>query len=267
LLTSVIILFVGAVGGDINPPATGLKPGDWVIYRVTRLGPSNQAWGPYPDAFWIKVEVLNVSWPTLTFREICNNGGSESTSDFTGDFYTTKIMGPLNYFLAPNLVPGDVLFRDGTFEIKLNDTLERNYLGVTREVNHVAWTGTMTDPFIGSPLNYTTYDYWDKTTGFLLEMQMQEYHVKYGALDLSTFGLTVEDTNLWPVQKQQSPSPMLLLVPVGLVVATLAVFELRRRSVRKEERLDKDALKAPDYCSFLSYAACVSEDLYFAFCI
>lgn len=249
LLTSVIILFVGAVGGDTNPPVVGVKPGDWVIYKVTRLGASNLAW-IYPNAVWIKVEVLNVSGTKVMFQEICNNGEDESTVNFTGDFRLRKMIGPLNYFIPANMVPGNVLFTSQTYdsdgsheisvELTLNDTVERNYCGITREVNQLVWSGIRHGEY-ASLINFSVKNYWDKTTGFLLETQSQEYYINsdYRTSQPSTFGLTVQDTNLWPVKKH-SVSPLLLLVPavavpIGLAVAASVVLRSWRRS-RKVER-------------------------------
>jgi hypothetical protein len=215
----------------------GVKAGDWVKYKITRLG-SSSAW--VENAVWIEVEVLNVSDTTVTIRETIHyDDGSELVRNFSSNLPTHHY-----YIIAANLGPGDKVdtipvWNDTNelvyIDLTLSDTDHRNYGGVTREVNQLKYSKLWEDAFLpGQFINGTLEQRWDKCTGFLLEWNVQKYYLGYEDYP-STFKLEIEDTNLWEMEKPKQTPWWLAAIPIGAVIVTAVVVKLRNDKKKNED--------------------------------
>jgi hypothetical protein len=240
LLISACFSMVCLVHGvDAEADVVGVKAGDWVKYSVTRVG-STGAWpADLSRAVWVKVEVLNVSGANVTIREIVHDAdGSEMirNSSYNLENY---IGSSGNYIIAANLGPGDKIdfvpleidfYKWVNVYLTLNDTDYRSYGGVSREVNHLKFSGLQSDSLIGASeifwINCTCERYWDKSTGFLLEWKVVKYYIGYEKYP-SIFNLEIEDTNMWNMKRPQQLSWWVATIPVGAIIIALVAIKLR----------------------------------------
>ena len=226
-------------GGDAEADVVGVKTGDWVKYRVARLG-SSVAWD-YSDAVWVKVEVLKVSGTTVTIRETVHDAdGSELIRNFSSNLLSS----PAYYFyiIAANLGSGDKV---DTFpmwnetklayvDITLNDTDYRSYGGVTREVNRLKYSYVKS--FFSDMANFTIEEYWDRSTGFLLEKAYQFYLIDRKLNLWSMYTLEIEDTNMWEMEKPQRQSFLwLAAIPIGAAIVAAVAVKLRNNRKKNED--------------------------------
>ncbi len=231
LLLGLLIVLPMALGQSTTEAGlVGVKAGDWVKYKVIRIGPESAAWHvPMDKAMWIKTEVLNVSGTNVTLLETIHLiDGSDSVRTHSWDLQKTPSSGFCRYVVASNLSPGDKvgdytvwLNETGTFkdvELKLNATVSRTYGGVEREVNMLEWSHF-------GPYDVYIYSFyhefcWDKSTGFLLEKTFQTYVLSYGNASMSTLKLEIADTNMWKMEAQPFWNQAWPWAIVGLVGTT-----------------------------------------------
>jgi len=240
LLLDSLMIFPMVFGQNTDEAdAVGVKAGDWVKYKVVRLG-SSVAWD-YSDAVWVKVEVLKVSGTTVTIRETVHDAdGSELVRNFSSNLLSS----PAYYFyiIAANLGSGDKV---DTFpiwnetklayvDITLNDTDYRSYGGVTREVNRLKYSYVKS--FFSDMANFTIEEYWDRSTGFLLEKTYQFYLIDRKLNLWSMYTLKIEDTNMWEMEKPSQQSFLwLAAIPIGAVIAAAVAVKLRNNKKKNEE--------------------------------
>lgn len=214
----------------------GVKAGDWVKYKVTRLG-SSVAWD-YSDAVWVKVEVLKVSGTTVTIRETIHDAdGSECVRNFSSNLLSS----PAYYFyiIAANLGSGDKvdtfpMWNETNVDITLNDTDYRSYGGVTREVNRLKYSYVKS--FFSDMANFTIEEYWDRSTGFLLEKTYQFYLIDRKLNLWSMYTLEIADTNMWEMEKPAQQSFLwLAAIPIGAVIAVAVAVKLRNNKKKNED--------------------------------
>jgi len=240
LLLASLMIFPMVFGQNTDEAdAVGVKAGDWVKYRVARLG-SSVAWD-YSDAVWVKVEVLKVSGTTVTIRETVHDAdGSELVRNFSSNLLSS----PAYYFyiIAANLGSGDKV---DTFpmwnetklayvDITLNDTDYRSYGGVTKEVNRLKYSYVKS--FFSDMANFTIEENWDRSTGFLLEKTHQFYLIDRKLNLWSMYTLKIEDTNMWEMEKPPPQSFLwLAAIPIGAVIVAAVAVKLRNNKKKNEE--------------------------------
>jgi hypothetical protein len=236
---------------DQNTAVVGVKVGDWVKYKVIRLGPSGIWYGIWNNVVWIKFEVLNVSGITVTISETMHNtDGSESVENQSWNLPDDR---PYNkrpllteFVMATTLGPGDKVGEYPFFEnltsnksfyadLILNNTDYRDYGGVTREVNQLQFTWLLGEypPYVR---NYSLEQHWDKSTGSLLDEKMQSYLLGYKSY-LSILMLQFADTNMWQIEKPpQQTMWWLATIPAGAII--IAAVTIKLSNNRKEKRDD-----------------------------
>ena len=186
--------------------SVGVKKGDWIEYNVTYTGTPPEDHG---DANWARLEVLEVQGSEIkvntTVRAL---NGTLSSQAFTLNLQAGELGD--DFIVPANLNAGEIFFdaRDGNITIGSVET--RTYAGASRDV----MTGNMRQAF----------DYWDKSTGFLLE----------GTATLTDFTMTtkIDKTNLWQTEQgglDQNIFIVVVLVAVIVIVAAIVLFASRRK--------------------------------------
>ena len=248
-------VFIGIVALGQNPTrdsSVGVRVGDWIKYRVRRLGWS-AAWTPPPmeKAEWIKVEVQEISGTALTIHvTIGLIGGRQVNRTYIKDLQ--KIWFSKYYIVAADLNAGDKIGVDETVwinstdsirvqELWINSTVSRSYGETIREVNWLRWSYLR--PFFGHLHNFTEEYYFDKKTGFLVERTWQMYDPRYGNASMSTLQLEIADTNLWKMETGDESmwNQLWPWTAVGLVLATVAgttiFMKMSKNSTRKRKEV------------------------------
>ncbi len=151
--------------------SVGVKTGDWVKYQGSASDlPSGEFLG-IDEMDWMKAEVTSVSGSAVTVQMTARyKNGSEMVQNLVGDVVTGS--GNLTFLILPaGIERGDAvpfaMFNMGQVGMVVNDTVSRTYLGASRTVNALSLSVSQ---------NYASVDvhaYWDKATGFLMELSMQ----------------------------------------------------------------------------------------------
>jgi hypothetical protein len=204
IVTMIVLLMVLSTAVSAAAAiSVGVKKGDWIEYTVTYTGtpPAGH------EANWARMEVLDVQGTeiTLNLTAVAPNGTSSSQT------YTLNLeAGELgdDFIIPANLKDGDVFFdaRDGNITIGSAET--RTYSGANRVV------------VIGSMRQ--AVDYWDQSTGVLLEgiSTSAEY----------TMTAKVDKTNLWVTQQAGLDQTVLIAVAiVAIIVIAAAIILVARR--------------------------------------
>jgi hypothetical protein len=249
LIASVVIMLAIASTGSCQTGTrtVGVKAGDWVKYKVKKLGPEDFAWVPR-GAVWFMVEVLNVSGTVVSFRETIHyDDGDEDVRIWSCDVQCETARG--GYFIGADLEPGDKIgeypiITDITknayiyADLKLNDTEFRTYGGVTREVNPVKIS--FLTPYYLYDAHLTWERYWDKQTGVLLEKKIYGYFLQYEEFGYnmtnpqSTYIMKIAGTNMWEMETEGSFPWQSLAVAISVGVIIVAAVTIKLRNNRKK---------------------------------
>lgn len=249
LIVSVAMLAVASTGScQTGTRTVGVKAGDWVKYRVTKLGPETLAW-VYQHAVWFKVEVLNVSGTTVKFRETIH-WDDRDESVFICSLDVQCVTDRCGYFIGADLEPGGKIGEYPILtsiyksvyvyaDLRLNNTEFRTYGGVTREVNPVKIS--YVSPYYVFTVRYTWERYWDRHTGFLLEKKVTCYILNCPEIfnetnPASTYIMEVADTNMWKMKTGQTfPwQPFAVVIPVGAIIVVAVAIKLRNNRKKNE---------------------------------
>jgi hypothetical protein len=221
-----LIMFTVPVAAQAT--TVGVGPGDWFKYGVTESGNSTVM---HPLQ-WEKVQVISVSGTNVTAQGTWHyQAGDEQTFEGQVDVETGE--GNLtSLFIAANLSAGyavSIFEISGTISTTIDSTTNRTYSSGARETNHVQYSSNNT---FGSELDsYLFNDYWDKSTGALVEMD-ESLIMKQGAdTTIYTQKSILVDSGAWAV-----PEFPLLMLPMLFAALTLAVVAYKRRQPKISTR-------------------------------
>jgi len=173
------------------PRNVGVQVGDWAKYTVDITG-YRPGWEPIDlnDVGWVKNEVMDVSETVIWVEQIWHlKNDTEVTMTGSVDVATSGYLNPsimCVWFISKDL-PSDAplyaTYPQGAIppSLKINETISKEYLGVSRETNHVNITTTW-----GLHLDI----YWDKATGIVTEWK-EIFSTSWA------FHFKIVDTNLW----------------------------------------------------------------------
>ncbi len=222
VLITLLLSIVPALAVVYN---VGVKEGDQARYDVSFTWLSRDLSKDVPPEAefwelidWFSLTVQSVSGKTITAQWLLHqNDGTEQSNTVRLDI-NTGIGNGTSLFSARDLSEGDEI--PDLWEI--NETISRNYAGLTRDVNHLS--GHRTAP----GLSYDQHFYFDRATGIICEYSMT-LSADYGTWTLSFIMI---ETNLW------SPPPpppfwtqwwLWTIIVVIVIVIASAVVILKRR--------------------------------------
>lgn len=218
LSTVLIALLLFVVPASAVVYNVGVKEGDQARYDVSFTWLSRDLSKDVPGEVelwelidWFSLTVQSVSDETITAQWLRHlNNGTEQSDTVRLDI-GTGIGNGTGLFSARDLSEGNEI--PDLWEI--NETISRNYAGLTRYVNHLSGHGTMPS------LSYEQHFYFDRATGIICEYSMA-LSADYGAWTLSFIMI---ETNLW------SPPPpfwtewwLWAIIVVVVVIASVAIF-------------------------------------------
>ena len=156
----------------------GVSEGDWTEYDFIYSG--NETMPPPSEIMeWAKITVLEISGTNITFEEITRYVDHHNeTKTYVVDVDTGQGNGT-GIFIAKNLNQSDLIYTSpppsGLFGISfqgatINETISREYLGETVEVNHLNLTMSKTVPG-WTQTNFTNL-YWYRATGLPAEFSL-----------------------------------------------------------------------------------------------
>lgn len=224
----------------------GVKAGDWARYDVSVIWESTDPNIPTPSFLqeleeqdWFSITVQSVSGKMITAQQLIhlNNGTDLPPETIQGDISTGS--GGVTAFFSPkDLSEGNMI--PGLWAI--NETISRNYAGLTRDVNHLSKHLTESD----EPLRIDSYDfgisditwdwdyYFDRATGIICEVS----YIFFADNGTHTMNLSIKytmiETNLWSLPQPFWTQWWLWAIIVGtVIIIASAVIILKRRKKPK----------------------------------
>jgi parallel beta-helix repeat protein len=187
----------------------GVKEDDYFNFRIINCDyytndpnpPLTYSGGSPP--VWYNFTVQKVVNPIITYDAISSSEDGTIQTEFN---LTTNIMTESTgfyYFIAANLSQGDTIYSH--INAPINETITRNYLGVSREVNHFSYFEQLSF----GEYNYTVSFnyYWDKATGVILEYNMfQNYlNVNNNYTTFFNYSSIIKETNVFNIHDIDPP--------------------------------------------------------------
>ena len=184
----------------------GVKKGDWIEYNVTYTGSPPEG----HEANWARLDVLDVQGSEITVNmTIRTPNGTLSSQTATLNLQTGELGD--DFIIPANLKDGDTFFdaRDGNITIGSAET--RTYAGASR----VVVIGNMRQ----------AVDYWDKSTGVILE----------GISTLSGYTMTakIDKTNLWQTEQAGLDQNVLIVVALAAILVIVAAIIILSKRMKK----------------------------------
>lgn len=192
------MLFLAVASAEI---VVGMKPGDWIEYKVTCTGNVPEE----HDVTRSKIEITDVKGKKIDI-EITSmySDGTEETATATLNLETGQIGD--GFIIPANLDNGDPIPEQYEGTITISGVEKRTYAGATRSVVYASTSLTMF--------------YWDRSTGFLVEATSS-----YPDFTIIT---KADKTNMWQTQIF-GIDPFVFIVPIiAVIVAVLAFFLIRK---------------------------------------
>jgi len=235
------IIFLLAVSSFPAEAIVGVKSGDWAKYSFNMSWQSTISDLPEPSDLmsvkWVRFEVENVFENDITANVATHfENGTETSSILSGNVLTQT--GNLAMmFIQAELEQGDSIrvatsYTDSTATFTIDETISRDYIGVTREVNHldVSFSSAGYDMYI--------FGYWDKATGVACEIEETVSYYYAGESMLFSMSLTLTETNIWglsPIWVQWWFWVAIVVIVVAIVVSFVFIRKHRRRTVVEAE--------------------------------
>jgi hypothetical protein len=180
-LALIVVSAAFSSGFVVAAPAVrtpGVKPGDWVRYGnfLSHWNAERPGQSPFENlldanaTLWVQSTVLSVSGALVTFESRTHyRNGTETSLTSEVDVNTGVGDGNLTY-VSVGLGVGDRVYTIGDLGLaRINATLSRSYVGLTRQTNLLNVTSVSNDVVNGTSTALWSEHYWDKTTGVIVE--------------------------------------------------------------------------------------------------
>ena len=204
IIAMIVLLMVLSTAASASAVVSvGVKKGDWIEYNATYTGTPPEG----HDVNWARMEVLDVQGTEISLNITTTAPNGVSSSETVTLNLETGELGD-DFIIPANLKDGDEFFDKSAGNITIGSVEARTYAGATRVV------------VIGS--KQQIIDYWDQSTGVLLE----------GLSTLSDYTMTakVDKTNLWQTEQVGLDQTVLIVVAlVAIIVVVAAIILVARR--------------------------------------
>ena len=243
VFVSWFLLLAAIMASSIMPIAAqrtvGVHVGDWfeygnVEFNWTSSDPSEEPppeWIAMSEAEWMKTTVQEISGTNITGQMIIHyKNGTEHAEGYWIDVETGHGNGTM-LFIAANLAEGDLIYTDPSPDspfqgATINETISREYLGETVDVNHLNITQEITMPEVFYSFMSFNF-YWYKSTGAVAEFAVS-YHLKSEFLEYETsFSVSAVIADMIP------EFPTWTSILLILTVITFVAFIYKRRITNK----------------------------------
>jgi hypothetical protein len=273
ILLSQIFLVPQKVENGFAPSAhIGVREGDWVEYHYSFYYESPDTRERetkiviHDNEYKTTVRILDVTGPNVTFEEDRRylNGSIAFLQIVTGNPNEPHYKHPLvrinDLFIpagleAGNYVPQTLAFPDSQDNYVLvpwaqyiNETVEKTFLGVKREVNHIYWKRYICG---NSSDGKSTFDYfvemdahYDKSTGVMLQW-FYNYSKMVRRKDTGkeyvlagTYDYKVSDTNLWSIPLWMRREVQIATAASLSLLVLLVLWRWRKQKVSRARSQD-----------------------------
>lgn len=235
-LTLVSLFLLSAMGVTLvgaQPRTVGVNVGDWFKYGdITANWTSDDPNATIPLAVeqlnnteWTMISIVDVPDTSVTgqITTLLKNETEETVGGYV-DIDTGEGENMTFFAISANLGVNDAIYSSFTYSaMKINETIVRTYPDSTREINHLNITTelNMTGFYQYLSMNY----YWDRSSGFFVEMSQEQTSQIGGYLTTWSFSLRITESNVWAVPE----FPSFLLLPLFIMATLLTVIVYRRK--------------------------------------
>jgi hypothetical protein len=224
ILTFLLFALVGAASATTR--TVGLSVGNMFRMSVTVSWHSTDPSATFPSNLvdfnntqWAEITITGISGTNVTGQMTSHyKNGTEITTGGWVDVNTGNNVNLSESVISANLTAGDSEYTSSPYNTNIiNNTVTRTYLGVGRETNHLgyAYPGGSTDL------------YWDKTTGFLVEVLVESTSHTFGYVTTSSLDVQIISSNVWIVPEFPTWTPALLIL-ITLTSATIVIARQRQ---------------------------------------
>lgn len=217
--------------------SVGVKEGDWIKYGNFSVAST----GPEPTHFqqeltktdWMMITVQTILATNITYEVTWHfkNGTDSILTDWidivTGLNPDGQLTDTFAFFISTDLPVGAGLYNIATEPFvgwKINETINREYLGVVGETQH----SNNTTSLLGATHTYNLY--WDKGSGVLTEYNYSMTVVYPSSPTIEVHFEIVDSHPTWPVPE----FPHSMFIPLLMIAALLAVIMHRRTRTMKQ---------------------------------
>jgi parallel beta-helix repeat protein len=204
-IRSVLIIATHAIAPPPWERRIGVEAGDWVLYDIDLTYYTNDPNPPVtPPTEVAQMVKMTVTYTEFTYMSLELVYYYEDYEKPASGGHIDVLTGPsmaLLPWVAANLSAGDYIYPNAydpdLRELKINETISLEYLGLLRENNHLQTT--MHSYFEPYEVYYTQHLYWDKITGISTEviLEIKCFHKTMGYETIYSISYKIKDTNLW----------------------------------------------------------------------
>ncbi len=245
---SLIIILCSSLGGQVLAATSspGVKSGDYFTYSVSSQWSTTNSSRTVPEYLvetnntkWFNVSVSWVSGANVTSTDTWEYvNGTTGNSLVQMEVENGTVYFALEYlpaflgFFSANQSVNDLLYPLSDSDVRINQTINREYASGNRETNLVSVSYQVTDYYNSSYGTETITYYIDRATGVLVE------RVDYTEFPDQTGSVTWKliETNAWTITpKPLSWFDILMVIIIIVVVVLVVVLFLRGRRNRKRK--------------------------------
>ena len=230
-LISIFLVFALFMAASAQTRTVGVNVGDTWRYSATASWSSTDptATPPphvvdYNDTQWLEVNITAISGTNITGQMTTNyKNGTKVSSGGWIDIDTGNNVNMTYMIISANLTVGDSLYTTSYATWFINETVPRTYLSGARDTNHINSTSSNEIQYLASNL------YWDKSTGILVDLFVQNIYQELNYTTSWTEGLQIISSDLWVIPEFSTWTPALFIM-IALTSATIIVSRQRGRS-------------------------------------
>lgn len=204
--------------------AVGVQVGDWAEYTVTGAFQGNFT-DPFENVASMRVTVVNIVDTNVTVEAHMYFENGSDTVELGWIDVDTGNGTHQGWLIAANLNEGDRIYSSNQTmfsELTINETITREYLGSTVEVNHfIINVTTPPNPFYNMSLLMDWY--WYRDSGIVAEMRM--YTLMEGMGNTTMVDVNVNVFDIIPEFPIFTYLPFFIITTIALVV--LAKFKIK----------------------------------------
>jgi hypothetical protein len=210
------------VGVDVNNTWRYSTSADWSSTDLNYKPPPGVV--EYNDTEWLQVTVTGVSGTNISAQMTAHfKNGTEETEGGWIDIDSGNNENMTYMIISANLFVNDSLYTVSYANWFINETVPTTYLNSERDTNHLNITSSVGLQYLASNL------YWDKSTGILVELSVQNIYSVLNNTTSWSMGLQIISSNVWVIPEFSTWIPTLLML-IALTSATTIVSTQRRRA-------------------------------------
>jgi len=220
------------VASSAQPRIVGVNEGDWFRYGdiIADWSSNDPSYTPdeglkaWNETEYLLMSVVEVLDTYVGYQSVWHFKNGTERTDGHCTYIDTGSGNTTMFFISAYLSTNDIIYTSGSYSNwRINETVVRTYPDGLRETNHINVTSEVYD---GTD---TKNIWWDRTTGALVEMSIEESEYSGEYLTIESLFFTITESNVWIIPE----FPPFLLLPLFIIATLLAVIIRKRKHSRQ----------------------------------